>query len=108
MSKELVFNALALVGAGTCTYWLFRGLAAFLRMIQPPPETDAAAVAPSAAASAPVATSDDIAADHIAVIAAAVYSMLDSHRIVHIEDSHSGIVWSAEGRWQHQTSHRTH
>jgi len=108
MSKELVFNGLALIGAGTCTYWLFRGLAAFLRMIQPPLEGDEAAAAPLAVAATAAAPADEIAADHIAVIAAAVYSMLDSHRIVHIEDSHSGIVWSAEGRWQHQTSHRTH
>jgi len=105
MSKELVFNALALIGAGTCAYWLFRGLAAFLRMIQPPPEGDAAAPAAVPSAAVPAA---DIDGDHIAVIAAAVHSMLDSHRIVHIEDTHSGVVWSAEGRWQHQTSHRTH
>lgn len=45
--------------------------------------------------------------DDIPAIAAAVYAMIGTHRIVHIEDTRHGLTWTAEGRWQHQTSHQT-
>ena len=57
------------------------------------------AVAPQAAA--PV----DIAGDHIAAIAAAVYAALGAHRIVHIEERGRGFAWTAEGRAAHHASH---
>jgi len=44
--------------------------------------------------------------DDLPVIAAAVAALLDSHHIVHIEEVPHGQVWSAQGRWLHQTSHR--
>ncbi|CCQ74029.1 Conserved protein of unknown function [Magnetospira sp. QH-2] len=46
-----------------------------------------------------------IPAEHVAAIAATVYSMMGSHRIVHIGDSPLGATWSAEGKIMHQTSH---
>lgn len=42
----------------------------------------------------------------VAVIAAAVHVALGKpHRIVHIEPSYGGEVWTAEGRLAHHTSH---
>ncbi len=41
---------------------------------------------------------DAIACDDIAVIAAAVYALLGTQRIVHIEDVHRGQVWTASAR----------
>lgn len=43
--------------------------------------------------------------DHVAVIAAAVYAMLGTHRIVRIEPTHRGTEWAAEGRLALHTSH---
>jgi hypothetical protein len=58
-----------------------------------------AAVAPRAEAQV------DIAGDHIAAIAAAIYAVLGAHRIVHIEDRGRGFAWTAEGRAAHHASH---
>ena len=44
-------------------------------------------------------------ADHVVAIAAAVAAY--GFRVVHIEDAATGNAWAAEGRWLHQTSHRT-
>ncbi|HXP95386.1 MAG TPA: OadG family protein [Telmatospirillum sp.] len=108
MSGATIINILAVIGAGTCLYWLVRIVSAFLRRIQPPAETDA----PVPAATLPpeaMAASDDIAKDDIAVITAVVHSMMQSgHRIVHISDGRNSASWSAEGRWMHQTSHNPH
>ena len=63
----------------------------------------------AAAASAPVARPvDGLPPEHVAAIAAAVYAVLGSHRIVHISDAARGLAWTAEGRLMHQTSHRPH
>ena len=109
MIDPILINGLAVVGAGTCLYWLFRILSALLRSGQSSDE--AVAPGPSAAASPTTAgmmTPDDVARDDIAVIAAAVYVMWPGHRIVHISDQRSGASWSADGRWMHQTSHNPH
>lgn len=45
------------------------------------------------------------AVSDIPAIAAAVYSMIGSHRIVHIESSQARDSWINEGRILHQTSH---
>jgi hypothetical protein len=50
----------------------------------------------------------DIAADHVAAIAAAVYATLGSARILHIEPSHRGSEWLVEGRLAQHGSHITH
>jgi len=47
-----------------------------------------------------------VPAHHVAVIAAAVAAY--GYRVVHIADAGTGSAWAAEGRWQHQTSHRRH
>jgi Na+-transporting methylmalonyl-CoA/oxaloacetate decarboxylase gamma subunit len=47
----------------------------------------------------------DVAADHVAAIAAAVYAMIGAHRIVHIEDRHRRGEWVVEGRLAHHSSH---
>ncbi len=46
--------------------------------------------------------------DDIAAIAAAVLVVMDGapHRILHIEPSHHGAGWLAEGRQSHHGSHR--
>jgi hypothetical protein len=47
--------------------------------------------------------------DHIAAIAAAVYAtMSGAYRIVHIEPTHRGEGWVAEGRLAHRSSHTRH
>ncbi|MER2526719.1 MAG: hypothetical protein ABTR07_02205 [Candidatus Competibacter denitrificans] len=43
--------------------------------------------------------------EHLAVIAAAVASMMGAHRIVHIEMANRGFGWTAEARTTHHTSH---
>ncbi len=51
-----------------------------------------------------VKPADDVSADHVAAIAAAVYSMVGAHRIVRIEGlRHS--EWAVEGRSAHHASH---
>jgi hypothetical protein len=47
-----------------------------------------------------------VPAHHVAAIAAAVAAY--GYRVVHIADAGTGNAWAAEGRWLHQTSHRTH
>lgn len=109
MTEEMLINSLALVGAGTIAYAVIRVLGAIAAWAQRIPELDAAAPPVAAvAAVAPAPEADDVARDDIAVIAAAVYAVLDGHRIVHIEDSATGFAWSADGRRIHQTSHRPH
>jgi hypothetical protein len=44
-------------------------------------------------------------AEHVAAIAAAVYSYLGVHRIVHIEERGRNRAWTAEGRTAHHVSH---
>lgn len=48
----------------------------------------------------------DVAADHVAAIAAAVYATLGSARILRIEPSHRGSEWLAEGRSAQHGSHQ--
>jgi hypothetical protein len=110
MSDMMMIDVLAVIGAGTCLYWLFRILSALAQRLQTPGqtvETPTATPSPSRQTSE-LPTPDDIAKDHIVVIAAAVTMMLSAHRIVHIKDIRSGATWSAEGRWMHQTSHHPH
>ena len=59
--------------------------------------------APAVEPAVPVAVDDT--KDHIAAIAAAVYAMSGVHRIVHIEPTRRGAVWTAEGRLAHHASH---
>ena len=114
MSQETLINGLAVIGALTLAYWAFRLLAAIAAWAQSTPEVAApashhsAAAKPATPAPLPAPAGDDLTTHDIVVIAAAVNAMLDHHRIVHIEDPNSGHAWSAEGRWMHQTSHRTH
>ena len=53
----------------------------------------------------PVEPRVDLAGDHVAAIAAAIYAVLGAHRIVHIEDRGRGFAWTAEGRAAHHASH---
>jgi hypothetical protein len=46
----------------------------------------------------------DLLADHVAAISAAVYSVIGTHRIVHIEEQRHA-EWVVEGRLAHHTSH---
>lgn len=57
------------------------------------------------AVSAYAAPVDEYAGDHVAAIAAAVWAVAGPHRIVHIEPSAHGRVWTSEGRFTHHASH---
>jgi hypothetical protein len=72
-------------------------------------EAELKKAAPRAAAPAPIARERDsggVPAHHVAAIAAAVAAY--GYKVVHIADAPTGSAWAAEGRWLHQTSHRTH
>jgi hypothetical protein len=56
-------------------------------------------------AAAPVPVAHDPAAEHIAVIGAAVYACIGAHRIVHISDTRAGAGWRTEGRSAQHGSH---
>lgn len=90
-------DALAGIGIASCLYWACRLLAALIRFAQNSPV--------QTAAPPPSPPPQDRLAEDLPVIAAAVAAMLDNHRIVHIEGPLHGQVWSAQGRWLHQTSH---
>jgi hypothetical protein len=105
---DSIVNGLAVIGAVSCFYWVFRGGAALLRFArgspggaEPPP-----AAARDAPRPAPTAPPPPLVADtDIAVITAAAYAMLGTARILHLEDLRSGTVWTTEGRLLQQTSH---
>lgn len=90
---------LAGIGIVSCLYWGYRLLAALIRYAQATP------IDPGARPTPPLHPHDRLA-DDLPVIAAAVAAMLDRHRIVHIEELPHGQVWSAQGIWLQQTSHR--
>ncbi|TBW33567.1 hypothetical protein EYW49_19995 [Siculibacillus lacustris] len=118
MNLELVTDGLAVIGAGTCLYWAIRAIGSALGWIErseiarQAAESAAAPVPPArpaAAARKPVAAPTfGIPAAHVAAIAAAVAVIAEGHKVVFIEDSNIGHAWASEGRWMHQTSHRTH
>lgn len=55
--------------------------------------------------SAQIKHAPEPAVSDIPAIAAAVYSMIGAHRIVHIETGQARGPWIHEGRILHQTSH---
>ena len=104
--NDTIVNGLAIIGAVTCAYWAYRGGAVLLRFAQETPEGGGTAtVSAAAVSSAPGARAQAPPDNDIPVIAAAVATMLGEHRILHIEEVETGAVWTAEGRWQQQTSH---
>lgn len=52
-----------------------------------------------------VSPARDETAAHVAAVAAAVYAVVGSHRLVHIGRAPTGTSYAAFGRSQHQTSH---
>lgn len=74
-----------------------RGVVSALSVLEK--KTDAPA---SPAISIIVSKSND---DHIVAISAAVWAMIGPHRIVHIESTGRGQIWTAEGRFAHHASH---
>ena len=99
-----LINGLALIGAAFCVWLMIRGASTMKwSLLSPSPTAVAAGPSPPPR----VAAADQRDGD-IPVIAAAVYAMIGAHHIVHIEDHHAGLTWTSEGRWMHQTSHRTH
>ncbi len=111
--NDTMINGLAMIGAATCLYGLFRLLSAAARRLRTPektagtPEAAPSSVPDSAGLRTPAP--EDMAKDDIVAIAAAVTMMMSSgYRIVHIDDMRNGITWTAEGRWMHQTSHNPH
>ena len=78
---------------------MIRGIVVVLEAIQKKPEKPPAAVPAAAPAPAQDVTENDIAA-----IAAAVYAMLGTVRIVSIEDTGRGRAWTHRGRFMHQAS----
>jgi hypothetical protein len=79
---------------------LIKAIVVVLSALEPKP---AAAAKPAAATAGAAAT--DVEADHIAAIAAAVYSLIGAHRIVHIERERRHGEWAVEGRIAHHASH---
>lgn len=112
-----VIDGLAVVGAVTCLYWVVRGGIAFLGWVErseierqareSSSEPAKGAVSPAVALGAAASTAGAIPPDHVAAIAAAV-TMIGGHRLLRIQDETGGRAWTSEGRWLHQTSHRTH
>ena len=104
---DSIVNGLAVIGAVSCVYWVFRGGAALLRFARESPGGVEAppAVARDTPRPAPTAPPPLVADTDIAVIAAAAYAMVGPARILHLEDLRSGTVWTAEGRLLQQTSH---
>lgn len=83
---------------------VIRGIVILLSRQAAHTETKAPAKpAPAVAAARPIAAG--IPQEHIAVIAAAVASMMGAHRIVHIEMANRGFGWTSEARTTHHTSH---
>ena len=52
-----------------------------------------------------VAPAVDETAAHVAAVAAAVYTVLGAHRLVHIGEAAPGAAWTATGRLAHHASH---
>ncbi|WP_146002891.1 hypothetical protein [Telmatospirillum siberiense] len=96
--NETAINSLAFIGAIGSAVWFVQSLKTLMARSQPEPES----VTPSSQP-APDPTANDAA-----VIAAAIYAVLESGRIVHIENDNGNKHWAAEGRWMHQTSHCPH
>lgn len=118
MTLDRIVDGLAVIGALTCLYWAVRALLAFLAWVErseierqsreltaePAKGAMSAAVAVGAASTAAMG---GIPPEHVAAIAAAV-AMIGGHRLIRIQDETGGRAWTSEGRWLHQTSHRTH
>ena len=98
-------NWLAIVGVVGLMYWTWRIVAAFQhrgggdRKPAGAPVASAPVVVPAQPGQLTPPDQD------IAVIAAAVYAMLGTHRIVRLEAVLAGKAWEIEGRWAQQTSH---
>ncbi|NLH83692.1 MAG: hypothetical protein GX458_23020 [Phyllobacteriaceae bacterium] len=117
MTMDQVIDGLAVIGAVSCLYWLARALLAFLAWVERSEierqarESDAEATGALSTAVAVGAASTvamgGIPPEHVAAIAAAV-AMIGGHRLIRIQDETGGRAWTSEGRWLHQTSHRTH
>ena len=82
---------------------VIKGVVAVLGRVER--RAESATPAPATPAPAAAAPAFDVTADHIAAISAAVYAMVGSHRIVHIEHSRHREGWLAEGRHAQHASH---
>jgi hypothetical protein len=96
-------NWLAILGIISLMYWAWRMIAAFQR--RGSGGQKAAPIATVAALAPAQPEQTDASNEDIAVIAAAVYAMLGTHRIIHVEAAGSSRAWEIEGRWAQQTSH---
>jgi hypothetical protein len=96
-------NWLAILGIIGLMYWAWRMIAAFQRRGSGGQKAAPIATVPTLAPAQPEQT--DASNEDIAVIAAAVYAMLGTHRIIHVEAAGPSRAWEIEGRWAQQTSH---
>ena len=106
MTLETLTDIFAAIGAAACLWWGVVLTGRLSRRIDRPgalrQEDEARRLAPDS----PSAKGEEaIPAEHVAAIAAAVAAC--GHRVVHIDPT-GGSAWVSEGRWIHQTSHRTH
>ncbi len=83
---------------------MIRGIVFTLSILQKKRQPVPAATPAPAPAPIPAAAMPDPAEHDIAVISAAIYAMVGSHRIVRIEDKRS-VSWATAGRIAHHTSH---
>jgi len=117
MTMNLVIDGLAVVGGVTCLYWVVRAVIAFLAWVERSEierqaresgvDEAKGAISTAVAAGAASTLVGTVPPEHVAAIAAAV-AMIGGHRLIRIQDETGGRAWTSEGRWLHQTSHRTH
>jgi hypothetical protein len=114
MAFEYVIDFLAVIVASAGAWW---GAKYFLRLLGWIERSEIARQKAEAAAerkrvavaraTTPIAVQEPtgVPADHVVAIAAAVAAC--GFKVVHIADAATGHAWASEGRWIHQTSHRT-
>ena len=96
-SKTLWIYGLAII-VSLAVAVVIKVIVVALNMLERKPAAPAQAVAVPSAQFA-------VEADHIAAIAAAVYAMANTHRIVRIEATPHQSGWAAGGRQAHHASH---
>jgi len=108
MTFETLTDIFAVIGVGTCIWWAVVWIGRLLGWIERSEiaRQEAEAGREYVSASGVAEPPDGVRADHVVAIAAAVAAC--GYKVVHIADPGSGSAWASEGRWIHQTSHRTH
>jgi Oxaloacetate decarboxylase, gamma chain. len=110
MTMEPVFFALKVYGIVIVISFICAGVIwsivhALSAMASKTSVLEAAAMAPAASLPLETRDDDDIPAEHIAAIAAAVHHIAGSAAILHIENTNRKVAWVAGGRMALHSSH---